>query len=82
MVETHTRVERAMARYLDVYRMLYQRMPRELRDLGNNWVLVNGARMSVDELEHLADELNREYQQVVANKRNVVKKLLAWFSKP
>ena len=81
MVETHTRVEKAMAHYLDVYRLLYQRIPRELRDLGNNWVLVNGARMSVDELEHLADELNREYQQVVANKRNIVKKLLTWFSK-
>ncbi len=82
MVETHTRVEKAMAHYLDIYRLLYQRIPRELRDLGNNWVLVNGARMSVDELEHLADELSREYQQVVANKRSIVKKLLTWFSKP
>lgn len=75
------RVEKAMARYLDVYRSLYQRTPRELRDLGNEWVLVNGARMRVEELEHLADELNREYQQILANKRNIVKKLLNWFSK-
>lgn len=75
------RVQRAMARYLHVYLALYQREPRELRDLGNNWVLVNGARMSVDELENLSNELNREYQQVLANKRNVVKKLLKWFSK-
>ena len=75
------RVEKAMARYLDVYRALYQRSPKELRDLGNNWVLVNGARMSVEELENLADELNREYQQVLTNKRSIVKKLLNWFSK-
>ncbi len=81
-LETDVRVEKAMARYLDVYRLLYQRNPRELRDMGNSWVLVNGARMSVDELENLAAQLNREYQQVLANKRNIVKKLLNWFAKP
>ncbi len=75
------RVEKAMAQYLQVYLSLYQRKPRELRDLGNNWVLVNGARMSVEELENLTSELNREYQQVLFNKRSVVKKLLNWFSK-
>jgi hypothetical protein len=71
-----------MARYQNVYLSLYQRTPRELRDLGNNWVLVNGARMSVDELENLANELQKEYQQVLVNKRNIVKKLLNWFSRP
>ncbi|MBN1563837.1 MAG: hypothetical protein JXA10_08355 [Anaerolineae bacterium] len=71
-----------MARYLDVYRLLYQREPRELRDIGNSWVLVNGARMNVDELENLSTQLNREYQQVLANKRSIVKKLLNWFAKP
>lgn len=80
-LETDIRVEKAMARYLDVYRLLYQREPRELRDMGNSWVLVNGARMSVDELENLSDQLNREYQQVLSNKRSIVKKLLNWFSK-
>ncbi|HEX3054318.1 MAG TPA: hypothetical protein VHP83_26920 [Aggregatilineaceae bacterium] len=75
------RVEKAMARYLEVYQSLYQRAPKELRDLGNDWVLVNGARMKVDELETLTNELNRELQQVLANKRNIVKKLLNWFSK-
>lgn len=70
-----------MARYLDVYRLLYQREPRELRDMGNSWVLVNGARMSVDELENLSEQLSREYQQVLSNKRSIVKKLLNWFSK-
>lgn len=75
------RVEKAMARYSNLYLSLYQRSPKELRDLGNNWVLVNGARMNVDELENLSEELNREYQQVLANKRNLVKKMLSWFSK-
>jgi hypothetical protein len=76
------RVEKAMARYSNLYLSLYQRAPKELRDLGNNWVLVNGARMNVDELENLSEELNREYQQVLANKRTLVKKLLGWFAKP
>jgi hypothetical protein len=75
------RVEKAMARYLEVYLALYERQPKELRDLGDNWVLVNGARMSVDELENLAGELQREYQQMLSNKRSIVKKLLNWFSK-
>jgi hypothetical protein len=73
------KVEKAMARYLHIYQALYQRDPRELRDLGNDWVLVNGARMRVEELETLSEDLNREYQQVLANKRSIVKKLLNWF---
>ncbi|MBI5958717.1 MAG: hypothetical protein HY866_08280 [Chloroflexi bacterium] len=80
-MESQMRVEKAMARYSNLYLSLYQRSPKELRDLGNNWVLVNGARMNVDELENLSEELNREYQQVLANKRNLVKKMLSWFSK-
>lgn len=73
------RVEKAMARYLHVYESLYKRRPRQLRALSHNWVLVNGARMRVEELETLSEQLNREYQQVLANKRNVVKRLLAFF---
>jgi hypothetical protein len=80
-LETDLRVEKAMARYQTVYVSLYQRRPRVLRDLGNNWVLVNGARMNVEELENLADQLQKEYQQVLVNKRNLVKRLLNWFSK-
>jgi len=82
ILETDLRVAKAMARYQNIYISLYGRHPRELRDLGNTWVLVNGARMPVGELENLTDELQKEYQQVLANKRNLVKKLLNWFSKP
>jgi hypothetical protein len=82
VLETDLRVEKAMARYQTVYVSLYQRGPRVLRDLGNNWVLVNGVRMNVEELENLADQLQKEYQQVLVNKRNLVKKLLNWYSKP
>ena len=72
--------EKAMAKYLEIYQSLYRRAPSELRDLGDNWVLVNGARMTLGELEELTDQLQRELQQEQARKRGLVKRLLAWFS--
>jgi hypothetical protein len=72
--------EKSMARYLEIYKSLYRRAPSELRDLGGNWVLVNGARMTTEELEQLTDQLQRELQEEQARKRNIVKRLLNWFS--
>ncbi len=72
--------EKAMARYMEIYKSLYRRTPSELRDLGGNWVLVNGARMTTEELEQLTEQLRRELQQEQARKRNIVKRLLNWFS--
>ncbi len=72
-------IENAMARYLEIYQSLYKRAPSELRDLGGNWVLVNGARMTIDELKQLTDQLQRELQQEQARKRSIVKRLLNWF---
>jgi len=72
-------VENAMARYLDIYQALYKRPPTELRDLGDDWVIVNGARMTVDELKVLTDQLIAELQQEKARKRSLVKRLLNWF---
>ncbi|HVO71978.1 MAG TPA: hypothetical protein VMT24_18140 [Aggregatilineaceae bacterium] len=69
-----------MERYLDIYQSLYKRAPSELRDLGGQWILVNGARMTVQELDDLTNQLHRELQQEQARKRNLVKRLLAWFS--
>ena len=68
----------AIKRYVQMYRKLYQRDPRELRDLGAGWVLVNGARIQVSELEKLTVQMQSEYYQQVAQKRNVVHKLLRW----
>jgi hypothetical protein len=72
-------VENAMARYMEIYQSLYKRAPSELRDLGSDWVLVNGARMTVDELRQLTDQLQRELQQEQTRKRSIVKRLLNWF---
>jgi hypothetical protein len=73
-------IEKAMARYLEIYQSLYRRAPSELRDLGGDWVVVNGARMTLDELEQLTEQLQRELQQEQARKRSLVKRLLNWFS--
>ena len=72
--------EIAMAKYLEIYQSLYRRTPTELRDLGGEWVLVNGARMSLIELEQLTQQLQREYQEERHRKRGLVKRLLTWFS--
>ena len=68
----------AMKHYQQAYRKLYQRDPRELRDLGTGWVLVNGARMQVNELDRLTDQMQSEYRQIAAQKRNVIERLLSW----
>ncbi len=68
----------SIKRYQQVYSKLYQREPRELRDLGAGWVLVNGARMHVGELEKLTEQMQTEYHQIAANRRGVIKRLITW----
>ena len=71
--------ERAMILYAEAYQKLYKRMPKDLRALDNNWVVVNGARMRVAELEYLTKQLQMEYSQSAAERRNLVNRLLKWF---
>lgn len=70
-----------LSNYTQAYNALYHRSPSEITDLGNGWVLVNGARMSTEELELLTKQLQLELEKVRA-KRSVVKRLLKWFSTP
>lgn len=67
-----------LQRYEQVYRKLYMREPSEIRDLGKGWVLVNGARMQVGELERLTDQMVLEYRQATIQKRSVVTRLMEW----
>jgi hypothetical protein len=71
-----------MNEYQKTYVSLYRRSPSELRDLGENWVLVNGARMTTLELHQLTQQLKLELEEMRAAKRSVVKRLLSWFSTP
>jgi hypothetical protein len=71
--------EKAMILYAEAYQKLYKRMPKDLRALDNNWVVVNGARMRVSELEYLTKQLQQEYSQSVDERRGLVNRLLKWF---
>ncbi len=71
--------EKAMLHYLEAYAQLYKRQPKDLRALDHEWVVVNGARMRVTELEYLTHQLQQEYKQGMAEKRSMVNRLLGWF---
>lgn len=71
--------EQAMLGYAEAYRKLYNRPPKDLRALDQQWVIVNGARMHVNELEYLTRQLQQEYKQGQAHKKTLVTRLLNWF---
>jgi len=71
--------ENVMYNYVKAYEQLYNRRPKDLRALDRDWVIVNGARMRVVELEHLTRQLQMEYQQTVGERRSVVRRLITWF---
>ncbi len=50
-----------------------------LRAVDNDWVIVNGARMRVNELEYLTRQLQQEYTQGLEKKKSMVLRLLNWF---
>jgi hypothetical protein len=71
--------EKAMLGYADAYQKLYKRMPRDLRAVDANWVIVNGARIQASELEFLTTRLRQEYAQAQEQKRGMLNKLIKWF---
>jgi hypothetical protein len=71
--------EQALNFYASAYQKLYKRIPRDLRAVDHEWVIVNGARMRVGELEYLTRQLEHEYDQSMAQKKNLVMRLLNFF---
>lgn len=74
-----TTPENVMHNYAVAYEKLYNRRPRDLRAVDNDWVIVNGARMRIAELEHLTRQLQLEYKQSIGDRRNLVTRLIKWF---
>lgn len=70
---------KVIAHYTEAYQKLYNRYPRELQIVDNEWVIVNGARMRLVELEYLTKQLLIEYNQSREERRNVLKRLINWF---
>ena len=81
MGDTMVSSEKAMLHYTEAYHQLYKKQPKDLRALDQEWVIVNGARMRVSELEYLTHQLQQEYRQGIAEKRGMVNRLLGWFKK-
>lgn len=73
--------EKAMLHYSEAYQRLYKRLPKDLRALDHEWVVVNGARMRVAELEYLTLQLQQEYKQGLAEKRGLVNRLLGFLKR-
>ncbi len=72
--------ERVMQNYVDAYNRLYNRVPQDIRALDKEWVIVNGARMRLGELEYLTQQMQLEYQQVRDERKTVLSKLIKWFT--
>jgi hypothetical protein len=73
-----TSPEFVMHRYAEAYEKLYNRRPRDLRAVDANWVIVNGARMRINELEILTKQLQMEYKQSLTSKKSIVSRLIGW----
>ena len=71
--------DKVIAHYSDAYQKLYNRQPRDIQNLDNGWVIANGARMRITELEYLTHQLQQEINQDLLKRRNVVTRLLKWF---
>lgn len=71
--------EEVVAYYTKAYQKLYNRTPSDLEVLDQDWVVVNGARMRVSELEYLTHRLQQEYAQGLEERRSVLTRLVKWF---
>jgi hypothetical protein len=65
--------------YVEIYRKLYQRTPTDLKILDRNWVIVNGVRLRLSDLEDVTHHMRQEYEQATARKRSIILRLLDWF---
>ena len=80
-IQSDLQAEVVIKRYAQAYQQLYQRNPRELRILDTDWVIVNGARMRLHELEYLTKHLQLEYSQGLIDRRHVLRRLVDWLKK-
>jgi hypothetical protein len=77
----HVQSQQSLSHYARAYQQLYKRTPKDLRMLADGWVIVNGARMRVAELDYLTQQLEFEYNRQVVERRSVVRRLIGWFGR-
>ncbi|MCU0479884.1 MAG: hypothetical protein MUE54_01575 [Anaerolineae bacterium] len=73
-----TSPEKIVSSYTEAYQKLYNRVPKDL-EMDGEWVVVNGARMKLADLQYLTEQLREEYNKNAGEKKNVVNRLLKWF---
>ena len=71
--------EQALRGYASAYQKVYKHMPKDLRALDGNWVVVNGARIQANELQYLTARLEQEYAQLQEQKRSLINRMIKWF---
>jgi hypothetical protein len=74
-----TSSDQILRNYAQAYHKLYKRYPRELHRIDNDWVLVNGARISAADLNLMTQKLLDEYAQSSSARRSIAARLIAWF---
>jgi hypothetical protein len=76
MVSLHT--EERLAHYTEAYRKLYRCNPSELQLVDGDWVNVNGEQVPVAELDRLTQQIQREYERIVDQRRQTVERLVVF----
>ena len=76
-----TQPQQSLTHFQQAYQQLYKKSPRDLIMLENDWVLVNGARIHVTQLDYMTQQLQTEYRQQLLQRRSVVNKLIGWLNK-
>jgi hypothetical protein len=67
--------------YMEAYKRLYNRYPRNIEAILGDWVIIGGARMHITEVEHLTARLRDEYSHTTNQKRTLVNRLIAFFKR-
>ncbi|GAB1422474.1 hypothetical protein MASR2M15_27080 [Anaerolineales bacterium] len=74
-------IDIVLKNYVSAYRRLYNRTPHNIETIDHNWVMINGARMRLTDLEYLTEQLEFEYQNSMqTNRKSVINRLIKWFS--
>lgn len=68
-----------VTKYVDLYRKLYQRDPKDVRILNSEFVMVNDTQIRISDLDLLIEQLEQEYRAEQKKKRSTIMKLIGWF---
>ncbi|MEL6151076.1 MAG: hypothetical protein AAFU54_17385 [Chloroflexota bacterium] len=73
-----SRTQTTVIRYNQLYKQLYNRDPRGLRVLSNEFVQVNDTKIHIKDLERLNAQLEEEVNARQQQKRSTIMRLIGW----